>query len=374
MSRFKPLDSKLEDKNIDAFLMKATSENPNIYYLSHYKSSDPYFLLRTTEKTIIAVTSFEKKRAEEESTADQVLSIQELQDNSKSAVKGLIEEYNIENIGIPEESSIKLYQELEEQIETNVLENPTIKLRRKKTSREITNIEKAQRATENAMKTAENMLEKAEIDEGKLILDGEELTSEKIRNSIHKTLIDHECRHADTIVASGSETIDPHVTGTGPIKPGETIIVDIFPQHKSHYNGDMTRTFVKGEPGEKIEEQHRHVKEAQEAAFKVLEQGAGTSIEEVENAVCSKFKELGHKTYREEGEEGFIHSVGHGVGLEVHEQPRLAGKGVLEAGNVITIEPGLYYQDIGGVRIEDLVVIEEDGYRNLNSMDKNLVI
>lgn len=374
MDRTSHLRKHIEEENLDAFLIRDSSENPNLYYLSQFKSSDPYMLVQHRDKTILIVAGFEKTRAEKESAADQVLTSQELREDNEKVISGLIERFKINTIGIPKESSVKLYQDLREETEIVVTENPAETPRSIKEAEEIENIETAQKAAEKAMRTAKEMIRDSRVEDGKLILDGKNLTSERVKREIQKTLIDNECKHSDTIVASGLETANPHQTGKGAIKPEEPVIVDIFPQHSSRYHGDMTRTFAKGEPSEEVQELHRDVKEAQKAAFEVLEKGSGANVKEVEKAVCDRFNELGYETYRENSDEGFIHSIGHGVGLKVHEKPSLTKDKKLEAGNVITVEPGLYYPDIGGVRIEDLIVIEEDGYRNLNSMDKDLVI
>lgn len=374
MDRTRHLSDHLEEENLDAFLIKDSSENPNLYYLSQFTSSDPYILLQHGEETVLVVAGFEKTRAEKESAADTVLSSQELREDHENAISGLIERFEIDIIGIPEDSSVKLYTSLREETEVVVTENPAEKPRAVKETKEIEKIEIAQEATEKAMRTAKEMIQDSQLEGNKLVLNGKNLTSERVRQRIHKKLIDRGCRHSDTIVASGLETANPHETGSSVIRPNEPVIIDIFPQHSSQYNGDMTRTFIKNEPSEEVQKLHRDVKEVQKAAFKVLEKGSGTNVKEVEQAVCDKFNDLGHETYRENAATGFIHSVGHGVGLKVHEKPSMTKDIELEAGNVITIEPGLYYPDIGGVRIEDLIVIEKNGYRNLNSLDKSLVI
>jgi Xaa-Pro aminopeptidase len=137
----------------------------------------------------------------------------------------------------------------------------------------------------------------------------------------------------------------------------------------------MTRTFCVGEPSETIEAWHDLTLEAQQAALETIE--AGISGSSVHDAVCDVYEDAGVPTLRADknAETGFIHTTGHGVGLDIHEFPRISEQDTeLEAGNVVTIEPGLYDPAIGGVRIEDLVVVTEDGYENLTEYDKELVI
>ena len=137
----------------------------------------------------------------------------------------------------------------------------------------------------------------------------------------------------------------------------------------------MTRTFVRGTPDAVVRERYGATLDAMEAAFDAIE--AGVTGEAVHDAVCDAYEARGYETLRSDpaAETGFIHGTGHGVGLDVHELPRLAPDGgELEAGNVVTVEPGLYDPAIGGVRIEDLVVVTEDGYENLTGYPKQLVV
>jgi Xaa-Pro aminopeptidase len=148
-------------------------------------------------------------------------------------------------------------------------------------------------------------------------------------------------------------------------------VIDIFPQHKIHrYHADMTRTVLNGEATEKLADMYEAVKAAQEAGFKVLKNGVPAS--KVHSEVCDAFKKCGYDVGTAEG---FIHSTGHGVGIEIHELPAVGGTDViLETGNVITIEPGLYYPGVGGIRLEDMVVVTENGYENLTVFPKEFVV
>jgi Xaa-Pro aminopeptidase len=243
-----------------------------------------------------------------------------------------------------------------------------------KTDDEIDAIREAQRANEAAMRAAESLLAAADVaDEdddpegGTLVYEGEPLTSERVAEEIEVTLLRHGCALDETIVAGGAQAADPHNRGSGPLRADEAIIVDIFPRSKAtKYNGDMTRTFCVGEPGERLREWYDLTERAFEAALDAIEPGATGA--DVHAAACEVYEAAGEPTFRTDPdtETGFIHSTGHGIGLDVHELPRLAsGGGELEPGHVITVEPGLYDPAVGGVRIEDLVVVTEDGYENL---------
>jgi Xaa-Pro aminopeptidase len=225
------------------------------------------------------------------------------------------------------------------------------------------------------MRAAETLLREAEVgsadgdaaDGAVLRHDGEVLTSERVKVEIESTLLDRGCGLDETIVACGADAADPHNRGSGPLRPDEPIIVDIFPQDKStKYHADMTRTFVRGDPDGTLAEWFDLTDRAREAALDAVEPGATGAA--VHDAVCDIYEDAGLPTLRSDPttETGFIHSTGHGVGLDVHELPRVSPDGdELRPGHVITIEPGLYDPSVGGVRIEDLVVVTEDGYENL---------
>ena len=209
----------------------------------------------------------------------------------------------------------------------------------------------------------------AKIVGDQLQFEGQTLTSERLR-----TIIDQACLAAgavahNTIVAGGPQGCDPHEIGHGPLKPHELIIVDVFPRvQQSGYHGDMTRTFLKGRANDAQRALVDAVRSAQHAALASVK--AGVSGAAVHRAADDVFRRRGYVTERRgDAFVGFIHSTGHGLGLEVHESPRVSpAAGTLHRGHVITIEPGLYYPEIGGCRIEDVVRVTADGCELLSSM------
>jgi Xaa-Pro aminopeptidase len=226
------------------------------------------------------------------------------------------------------------------------------------------------------MARAEELLGAASNEDGRLIHEGEPLTSERLKEAIEIDLLRNGYALDETIVACGADAADPHDRGSGPLEAGEPIIVDIFPRSKeTGYHGDLTRTFCVGEPSETVRSWYDLTLDAQRAALETIE--AGISGSAVHDAVCDVYEDAGLPTLRADGdtETGFIHTTGHGIGLDVHEYPRLSEQEIeLEAGNVVTVEPGLYDPAVGGVRIEDLVVVTEDGHENLTGYGKELAI
>lgn len=238
-----------------------------------------------------------------------------------------------------------------------------------KTEREIRQIAQVQRAAVEAMKAAFAVIKAASVDaKGRLIWERRVLTSEGLRAVIEHVLLDRGCAARDPIVACGPHAADPHHRGEGPLRAGETIVLDIFPQHKkSGYWGDLTRTVVKGRARPEQRRMFRAVKEAHRWAIDRLRAGAHTDA--IHKGVRKRLEEAGFKTDIESfPPKGFFHGTGHGVGLEIHEAPTLSlAEGILKAGHVVTVEPGLYYPDLGGVRIEDTVVITNSGAKLLAS-------
>ena len=250
--------------------------------------------------------------------------------------------------------------------------------RRVKTEAEIAGIRRAQRAAEAGMGAAKDLLARAERSNGSLSVDGQPLTSELIKAAIRQAFTDHGVSSDDFIVSHGPQTASGHDLGSGPIAPDEPVVIDLWPKDpESACYADMTRTYVVGTPPEELVEYHRLVKEALDRSFAATK--AGVPGVDVFNLVCEFFEEHGQqtalsKTPGEVLENGFFHGLGHGVGLEVHEAPGM-GRGStsqLLAGDVVTLEPGLYRQGFGGCRLEDLILVTENGAENLTDFPYDL--
>jgi Xaa-Pro aminopeptidase len=201
------------------------------------------------------------------------------------------------------------------------------------------------------------------------------LTSERVQGVINARVAELGGIAAHTIVASGNQACDPHEVGHGPLRAHRPIILDIFPRDgRTGYWGDITRTVVRGRASEKVRDIYATVAKGQELAFAKLREGVNGR--DVHQAVCDLFNQRGFKTGRKKGRmQGFFHGTGHGLGLEIHEPPRVSAVDVtMKAGMVVTVEPGLYYPGIGGVRLEDVAVITKTGARNLTKFPKFLEI
>jgi Xaa-Pro aminopeptidase len=236
--------------------------------------------------------------------------------------------------------------------------------RRAKSEPELAGIRRAQRACEAGMGAARKLLR-------------EGVTSEELREAIEHVFTEHGAIADEIIVSHGAQSAIGHEAGFGPIAAGEPVVIDLFPRDRaSGCFADMTRTFVVGEPSGELVEWHRLCKEALDLALGAIRPGVTGA--ELHRLVCDLFEEHGHPTQlsKRPGEvlaEGFFHSLGHGVGLEVHEAPGLGRNGEeLIAGDVVAVEPGLYRPGYGGCRLEDLALVTEDGCERLTDFPYDL--
>ncbi len=250
--------------------------------------------------------------------------------------------------------------------------------RRVKTEAELAGIRRAQTAAQAGMTAARDLLRRAEAADGVAMLDGEPLTSERLKAAISQAFTEHGCSADEFVVSHGPQAAIGHHMGAGRIEVGEPVVIDLWPRdNESGCYADMTRTFCVGEPSEELREWHRLAKEALDRTQALLR--AGAEGRALYDASCDVFEQAGYPTQRtktpgEPLEDGYFHALGHGVGLEVHEEPGMGitAQKLLVAGDVVTLEPGLYKRGVGGCRLEDILLVTEDGSVNLTDFSYDL--
>lgn len=371
----------------DAILMIAASEtSPDLYYASGFLAPDDFIYFETPRQKVLLMSDLEIDRARAESRSDLVLSTSKYEETARKAglenptaldaLDAALREHGIRSLLVPRKFPIEAADFLRGKgFRLDFRKGSILPERETKSGPEIERILEVQRHTEAAMDRAIQAIRESEVRGDTLYRDGQPLTAEAIKRIVAFDLMERECIAQHTIVACGDLGCDPHNRGTGPLKADRTIILDIFPRSsESGYYGDLTRTVVRGRASDAVRRIYDAIARAQEVVFERLQAGAdGVAIHQ---AVLDHFDRLGHKTGEIDGRmQGFFHGTGHGVGLEIHEPPRISKRGdALRAGHVVTVEPGLYYPGVGAVRIEDLVVVTEGGYRNLTDCPKILEV
>jgi len=369
-----------------ARLIVAPSEtDADMLYATRIFIGDPFIFLQQKGKRTLVLSDLEIDRAKKNARGDEFVMFnqleREVQGKAKKAppyekvLAHFLTKRGVKRALVPANFPLGFANEIKRNgiaLETsNGLFWPA---REKKTAEEIRLLERALRMTEAGMKRGMEILKASKPGAGrKLKWSGKTLTSEILRAEIDSAILRAGGVPTNTIVAGGDQACDPHERGFGPLRADSLIILDIFPRDgKTGYWGDMTRTVVRGRASEQQRKLWETVKAGQALALKRIKAGVdGMSIHQ---AITELFERRGFPTEVRNGRRvGFFHGTGHGLGLEIHEYPRLQ-KVVLKAGQCLTVEPGLYYPGLGGTRIEDVVIVEKDGCRILTRFPKQLEI
>lgn len=371
-------------KNKNLLMLAASEADANLLYASGFSAPDPFPLMQIRGKTYGFLNDLEIDRARKQSRIDHVLSLSEYwklytrkskRPSLADVLSGFARSKKTNHFFVPHNFPIYAAEALRRKgLRIEVLME-LFPARQIKTREEIAAIGSALRGVEKATTEAIGIIRKSVIKKGMLYYHGEKLTSESVKKIIAKTLLDYECLAAHTIVSCGEQTVDPHNEGHGPLAAHQPIILDIFPRSmKTHYYADFTRTVVRGRATPGLKKIYAAVLDAQRIAFRMLRHGV--SGKKVHEAIHRQFVQRGFPTGRFHGRmQGFFHGTGHGLGLEIHESPSISSReDILKAGNVMTVEPGLYYEKSGGVRLEDVVVITKTGCVNLTRFPKVLEI
>lgn len=376
-------------KKPEHLLMVADTErDADMLYAVGMFVPDPFVFLRTRGRSYVVMSDLEIDRARRQVPRLHVLSLSRYQQKLRDAgtrrpgipdvLAALLREKGIRRVVVPQGFSYGLAAELQKRrIRAVPRRGSFFPEREFKSGAEVRKISAALLMAEIGMAEAIEVLRRAKIGKGRCLLYHDvPLTAEKLRAIIDTAILQAGGLATHTIVAGGTQGCDPHEGGYGPLRAHEPIILDIFPRSQATgYFGDITRTVVRGRASEAIRRLYDTVSRGQKIAFQKMR--AGVPTRRVHHAVLEFFEREGYRTGRHEGRmQGFFHGTGHGLGLEIHELPRVGpnSAGTLKAGQVVTVEPGLYYPEIGGVRLEDVALITRTRPRNLTRFEKVLEI
>lgn len=363
-----------------ARLLYAASEaSADALYFARCHVPDAFFALELEGRKLALISRLESARVRRDSAFDEVLELEDYREKAKEAnnveepsqvqiLKVLADEHGIKGFEVPRDFSAGLLLDLQEAgFEVGCPKGPFFPQRECKTAEELDMIREGNAASTAGLKVAEQTLRKCEIQNGELWLEGRPMTSERLRLLIDMACMVAGATASHTICAGGDQACDPHEGGHGVLRANVLIIVDVFPRiNDTGYFGDMTRTFLRGEASPEQRRLVETVLEGQRLAIDAIH--AGTDGQKVHQAVTDFFESRGYHTEKVEDQwHGFFHGTGHGLGLEVHEAPRLSIRSAeLKAGHVVTVEPGLYYPGLGGCRIEDVVAVTDEGCEKLS--------
>ncbi len=369
-------------------LVADTERDADMLYAVGMLVPDPFIFLRNRGRSYAVMSDLEIDRVRKQASHLHVLSFSRYQTKLRNAgvkrpgipdvLRVLLREKGIRRVVVPQGFAHGLAIELQRR-GVRVVPKPGsfFPEREFKSADEVKKISAALVMAEIGMAEAIEVLRRARIGKGRRLLYHDvPLTSEKLRAVIDTAILRAGGLASHTIVAGGVQGCDPHEGGHGPLRAHETIILDIFPRsQKTGYFGDITHTVVRGRASEGIRKLYDTVLRGQKLAFQRMR--AGVPTKQVHGAVQKFFEQAGYRTGKHNGRmQGFFHGTGHGLGLEIHEAPRVGpnSAGTLKPGQVVTVEPGLYYPEIGGVRLEDVALVTRTRPRNLTQFEKLLEV
>jgi len=392
------LDAILTENDVESLLVYSDSQkDPNMYYISEFLTTDPFiFLKRTGEDPTIIVSQMEFQRAKQQSIVKDVRSyldynyletLKSVKDPQLGIIKFIVSIVEKElgkgtRICVPPDFSVLMADMLRTEGLTlepkfGVIE----KARETKDTQELETIKEIQRINEEATSKAIDLIANSDVGNNKTLLSqGEPLTVGKLKSFFGHHLLENGCiPEEDIIIACGPKSSDPHYVGQqeDKLKANQPIILDIYPRSiQKRYWTDMTRTIVKGKASDKLKHMFETVLQAKNISLDAIQAGALGS--HVYNECCAILEKRGYETTRNEKKviRGMTHGLGHGVGLQIHERPRMSEFAVspLRKQVVVTVEPGLYDPQIGGVRLEDIIEVTKSGHRNLTQIETILEV
>ena len=380
--------TRLFPKARQALLIVASSEgDANMLYATGFFVPDPFIFFKHRGKKYVVMSDLEIDRAKKQADVDHVLSLSfyqkrfsdlgERPPTTVDVLEILLRDRKIRSVIVPANFPALIADRLKSRgFGVEIRQDPFFPERERKRADEVKCIRDSLRVAEEGLAAGIRALKRAKIGRDRyLYLNGSRLISETLKRIVNTAIMAQGWVPSHTIIASGNQCCDPHHEGSGPIKADTSIIFDIFPRsQKTGYFGDLSRTVVRGRASDRLNQAYAAVEAGQELAFRMIRDGV--EGKEVHQKILALFEQRGFPTGKIDGRmQGFFHGTGHGLGLDIHEPPRIAAsQAILRAGHVVTVEPGLYYLGMGGVRLEDVVLVTPDGNRNLTQYPKILEI
>ena len=369
-----------------ARLLYAASEaDADILYPTGFFAPDPFLFVQKGRSRILVMSDLEVDRARKQAHVDRVLSWSKIaapvEKNGRRAAPAEVIALALKHLGlrrveVPHGFPLGLSMELDARgIRLDLGPDPFWPERERKRGDEVRAIEQSLRAAESGLLAGIEALKSCRIRNGWLWRDGRKFTAEDLRSTVNTRLMGDGYLPSHTICAPGDQAVDPHEEGHGPIRANSPVVMDIFPRsERTGYFGDLTRTVVRGRASFALHEVYAIVHEGVRVGHRMVKDGAQGL--DIHKAIQDLFERQGYKTGPKDGRmQGFFHGTGHGVGLEIHEAPSIGKRpSVLRAGHVVTVEPGLYYLGLGGVRIEDMAFVTASGSRCLTRVPKQLEV
>lgn len=371
--------------NLPRLIYASSEESADMLYATKFPAPDAFLFLQQRGKRSILLSDLEIDRGKKQASVDEVLSLSAVEAplekrlNTKPAIEETIAHFlsrrRVRHAEVPADFPLGLAHQLaKRKITVTPVQGMFWRDREFKTAEEIKHIKQAIRITEIGLARGIEVLKAAEIrPKRRLRWAGQWLTSEILRGEIDSAIVRAGGQPINTIVAGGEQACDPHERGSGPLLANSLIILDVFPRDaRTGYYGDLTRTVLRGRANEEQRKLWYAVLEGQRHALENIRVGEpGKALQE---KVGEMFAANGYTTEtRGERWVGFFHGLGHGLGLEIHESPRIA-RTEFKCGQVLTVEPGLYFPGLGGVRHEDDGVVTETGFQVLSRFPKVLEV
>jgi Xaa-Pro aminopeptidase len=371
-------------RQLPRLLYAASESDADILYPTGFFAPDPFLFLQVRGRRLMVMSDLEMDRARAQARVDRVLSWSRFHKAIERAggkagtaevIAAVLRSLGVRRVEVPASFPLGLAMELDALgVRLDLGPDPFWPERAIKRPGEIRAIQAALRAAEAGLEAGIEALRGCRIGtDGYLRRDGRRFTAEDLRGVVNRRVLAEGCVPAHTICAPGDQAVDPHDEGHGPIRAHSPVVMDIFPRsERTGYFGDLTRTVVRGRASFRLHEMYATVHEGVRLGHRMLREGVEGG--EIHKAIQALFARQGYRTGVQNGRmQGFFHGTGHGVGLQIHEAPSIGKRpSTLRAGHVVTVEPGLYYLGLGGVRIEDLAVVTKAGSRNLTRVPKQL--